>query len=874
MSYFQKQGRALLGNGYLIVPIRRGEKRPALNNWQTARITAADLSTYANCGVGVLCGQGAHPIAAIDIDTTNAVLAERFTDWCRTNLGSVCERVGKAPKILIPYRAKEGGWRKAFSAWFDDENGEAHRVEVLGEGQQFVAYHIHPDTGEPYRWVDLVGGLEMVRADELPIISEEGVRRALAEFERMALEVGLTQRSRSACKAPDVPRERTPREDEDFFGRVNEAALAALGMWVPQLFPTAREYHDGYRVAQIDLGRNLQEDLSIVGSGIVDFGVADQGDERAGKRTPIDLVLEHATRVSDDIEGIPTSPYDAAIWLCECLDTPPEDLGLGLRRQREKAAERAAKRIALTALQDRAAECDDTIVLLDEIAKQARDVIAGTPALRAEAADVIKSRFRELTGKALPVADLNKALRETAPPTVRAKRPLTEFGNAERMLDQFGKGLMYVPEFGSWFCWTTAYWRRAQAVEIEHMAKEAVKALVNEIADHPEPAEFFKFCAISQQAKMVKNMVTLAQSDPRVMVPASELDKDSRYLGATNGVIDLHTGELLEPDPDMRITKVVGCDYVPGAKAPLFRQTVLEVFKGDEALTSFFQRLIGYAAMGEPKHDVLAIPFGNGSNGKSTVLGAVRDVFGGYARTADASTFVTDNQGAKNAGGAREDLLRLKGARFVYVSEPDENGELREGMVKSMTGGENITARGLYSKESIDFLPTWVVFMPTNHKPIVKGSDDGIWRRLMMIPFTRNFENDPAIAKDPDREQKLRAEMEGVLAWIVEGALAYQRQGLDVPRVVKDASKHYREQMDLLGEWLEDHCEVGDEYFAENNALWASWQEFAKTRGLLTYVKNSTSLGRRLDSRFVSVKVGGKRGRKGLRVRDDFESLV
>ena len=875
-QYFQKQGRALLGNGYLIIPIKPGHKRPALSSWQHARLGAADLSSFPGHGVGVLCGQGAHPIAAIDIDTLDEALSEKFMDWCLDNLGVTCQRVGKWPKVLLPYRAASEGWGKACSAWFDDKLGEGHRVEVLGKGQQFVAYHVHPDTNAPYEWIDLLGGIEYVRADELPVLTESQVAEALRTFEQMAQDAGLVRRATGTVDvAPSAPKERTPADDEDFFGRVNEAALQSLGSWVPALFPSAREYGEGYRVSSIDLQRDLEEDLSIVPDGIVDFGVADMGDERKGKRTPIDLVLEWSAVQFDDPLDAPISPFEAAIWLCDQLNTSKEDLGFGLRRQREKQAERQAKRMTFDALVNKAVKCDDSITLLDDIAKDARQLLAEIPELHAEVAHVIKSRFKDITGLTLSAAELAKALREPKPPTVKARRPLTEFGNAERMLDKYGNGLMYVPELMKWFVWTGVYWRPAPDVELEHLAKETVKALANEVADHPEPAEFFKFCAISQQAKMVRNMVTLAQSDPRVYVPASELDKHSHYLGATNGVIDLRTGELLPPDPELRITCTVGCDYDPDATAPLWAQTVSDVFNNDNDMVEFFQRLVGYSAMGNPSQDVMVIPYGNGANGKSTLLGTVRKVFGGYAKSAEASTFVSESKGMSGAGGAREDLVRLKGARFVYVNEPDENSELREGAVKAMTGGDVITARGLYSKTSVDILPSWVAFMPTNHKPIIKGSDHGIWRRILLLPFTRTFDNDPTVKKDPDREIKLLAEMPGILSWIVQGAMAYQKAGLTPVGTVLKARDEYREDMDLLAEWLNECCEFSPMYSVPTVELWSSWEQFAKNRGLLLYVKNSVQLGRRLETRFPSMKgSGGVRMRRGLRIRDDFETVL
>lgn len=451
-------------------------------------------------------------------------------------------------------------------------------------------------------------------------------------------------------------------------------------------------------------------------------------------------------------------------------------------------------------------------------------------------------------------------------PTVMQRRPLTEFGNAERMLDRFGASLMYVPQTDAWYVWSGVYWRHTTKVEIEHYAKETVRQLVDEANEHNHSPEFYDWCSVSQQSRMVKNMVHLAASDPRVMVPVEELDKHKHLLGVQNGVVDLRTGDLSKPDPALRITRVCACDYKPNAKAPLFRQTVLDVFSDDAEMADFFQRIMGYAALGDPTEDVMVIAHGNGSNGKSTVLNTVRKAFGTYAKAADASTFVGDGKGS--SGGPREDLVRLQGARFVYVTEPDENGELREGSVKAMTGGDSLPARAVFARSTVEIEPTWVVVMPTNHKPVIKGSDYGIWRRLVLIPFLRNFDKDPLIAKDEKREAKLQAEIEGVLAYVVAGARAYLSDGLSPPAGVRNARDQYRSQMDLLAEWLDECCEQGDSYIEQSQRLWLSWEEFARNRGILQYVRSSVALSRRLDQRFPSVRgTGGVRMRSGIRLK-------
>ncbi|EML1597793.1 PriCT-2 domain-containing protein [Burkholderia cenocepacia] len=460
-------------------------------------------------------------------------------------------------------------------------------------------------------------------------------------------------------------------------------------------------------------------------------------------------------------------------------------------------------------------------------------------------------------------------------------RARTEFGNAERMLDRYGAGLMYVPELEAWYVWTGVYWRRAVQVELENMAKETIRALpdeIDELQTAEERIEFFKFCAACQKAAMVSNMIRLAASDPRVVVPVTELDKHTHLLGVGNGAVNLRTGELLPPAKEHRITVVTPVEYDPRAAAPLFEQTVRDVFFDDAEQIEFFQRLIGYALMGVPREDLLAIPYGMGSNGKSTVLGAIRSTFGAHAKSASAETFLSAGAGGGGAAGAaREDLLRLRGARFVYVSEPDEGSELREGLIKSMTGGDPIPARGMYAKATVEIVPTWVAFMPTNHRPIVKGDDHAIWRRLMLVPFTRNFDRDPDVVKDPARAERIAAELVGVLAWCVRGALAYQQHGLKPPKSVAAARDAYKADMDLLGEWMDERCRVDNGGAASNEDLWRSWRAFAEQRGELRFIANSRALARRLGARgFLQVKdTRGIRGRgfAGICVNDevDFE---
>lgn len=847
-SNFQQHGRALLGNGYLIIPIKPGHKRPALDNWQTARLGAGDLARYPNHGVGVLCGQGAHPIAALDVDTTDGELAARFVAWCQAHLGLTCERVGNAPKILLAYRAASDGWGKATGAWFEDLAGARHRLEVLGKGQQFVAYHVHPDTGLPYEWIDFFGGLDSMRAGDLPVITEAQVEEALRVFEAMAADAGFTRVSGSLNKAGGM----TSAPSDDPLMAYEPPVGIDLAEARRLLEFVDNEDYDTW----LKVGMSLHHEFD---GGAAALDLWDEWSSTAASYAN----REDLEKRWDSFGRSGRNPTTAR-WL------------LKVGNQGKREAVKAEKRSALDEAKALILACGDSIELVNEVAKRAGEAAGIDLALRAELAGLIRAQFKELTGTMLPVADVRAAMAggRKAVPFNKQKRQMTEFGNAERMLDHYGEGLRYVPELGAWFSWTGVYWQGVPMVHMEHLAKETVRALPDEgkaIESDAERAEFFKFCAISQRAVMVRNMVSLAQSDPRVVVPVADLDRHTHLLGVGNGAVDLHTGRLLPPAPEHYITTITTTDYNPNAAAPLFEKTVAEVFFGDPEMIDFFQRLVGYSILAQPTEDVLAIPYGSGSNGKSTVLGAIRDVLGGHAKMASADTFLSSGAGGGNAGAAREDVLRLRGARFVYVSEPDEGSELREGLIKSMTGGEPLPARGLYSKTTVEVAPTWVAFMPTNHRPIVKGDDHAIWRRLLPVPFTRNFDQDLTVSKDPDRAEKLAAEAQGILAWCVRGALAYQKEGLQPPGAVRKARDDYKSDMDLLGEWLDECCEVGPGFVDSNAKLWASWEAFAKARGELKFIASAKSLGRRLQSKGFEVirDTAGLRGRGhvGIRVR-------
>lgn len=870
-NHYAALGRALLQNGYIILPIKAGEKRPALSSWQTSNLGVESLADFPGCGVGVICGRGEHPIVAIDVDISHPTICAGVVQWCRENLGHTAERIGAAPRVLLAYRSSGSGWTKGHSLRFFDPNdpekinGKANeqQVEILSLGQQFVAYHIHPDTGQEYEWTDPFGGIAYMSADMLPVITEAHVDALLSEVDRLVRQAQLMQPELRILSEGSTP-------TLALSGPGGSDALLALS---PRCDVPLHEVQDLMSfIHNGDSGTDSQD---------YDFWLA------------IGMALHHEyANTPKEAEALQTwktwgasSPknkpgeYDYKWTSFGKRSGAPTTLRwlLKIAHRYKHDAELHARRTTLDEMKAMVSRCEDRFELTGSVAKRLRELMPDDQVVMAEMITALRTRFKVLSeGTLLPLKAVRELLmpeRQHKTPTVLEAQPLTEFGNAKRMVDRYKGEMIYVPELGEWCLWSGQHWRKATEIEVEYRAKQTVLHLVDEakLIDTAQLPEFFDFCKMSQQARMVRNMIHLAASEPEVMVPLVMLDSKPNLVGVRNGVLDLATGLFREGRKDDFITMSLGCDYVPGAQCPLFDQTILDVFNGDAEMVEFFMRCVGYALLGDPKEAMIFIPFGNGSNGKSTVLGVIRSVFGMYAKTADAETFISDG-GARSAGGAREDLLRLKGARFVYVNEPDEGGELREGIVKSMTGGDKITARGMFAKNSVEFLPTWSVFMPTNHKPIIKGSDNGIWRRLTLIPFERNFEADPHIVKDKDRPAKLMAEMPGVLNRVLEAAMRYQRVGLTLTTRVKGARDEYRNQMNVLAEWMAECCEVGPQHSEQMTRLWESWKAFAERNGMNNYVRSSIALGRKIDqSHPVGRTATGQRCRLGIRVKDSWQ---
>ncbi|NBQ14656.1 MAG: DNA primase, partial [Proteobacteria bacterium] len=302
----------------------------------------------------------------------------------------------------------------------------------------------------------------------------------------------------------------------------------------------------------------------------------------------------------------------------------------------------------------------------------------------------------------------------------------------------------------------------------------------------------------ARQSEMQAHLLAVAKvARTDVAIRHDELDADHWALNAQNGIVDLRTDALRPHEREARATKIAGTDLGDKRECPTWVAFLTRIMGGDPEMVAFLQRVVGYCLTGSTREQCVFILYGNGSNGKSTFLDTLRAIMGDYAVHARAETFVRTTK-----GGIPNDIAALRGARLVTASEPEQGEQLDEGLVKEMTGDAAMTARFMRA-EFFTFMPTFKVLLATNHRPIIRGTDHGIWRRIRLVPFTETIAEHE---KDRDLGGKLAAEAPGILAWALEGCLEWQRIGLAPPAMVLDATQDYRADMDMLSEFINEKC--------------------------------------------------------------------
>lgn len=403
----------------------------------------------------------------------------------------------------------------------------------------------------------------------------------------------------------------------------------------------------------------------------------------------------------------------------------------------------------------------------------------------------------------------------------------TDLGNARRFLIAHGPDLRYCHPLQRWFVWDDRRWKEDLTGEVVSRAKDTVRAMYAEAAaeeDDRRRKDLAKHALRSEAAPKIRAMVELLKTEPGIPILPEELDRDPWLLNCQNGTLDLRTGELRPHNPADLLTKVVPVAYDPNATCPEWFRFLDRIMAGRAGLVTFLQRAVGYSLTGLTDERVLFILYGSGANGKSTFLETVALLLGDYAMRTTTETLL-----ARERDSVPNDVARLRGARFAYASEAEEGRRLAEARIKDLTGGDTITARFLH-QEWFEFRPEFTLFLGTNHRPVVRGTDAAIWDRIRLIPFDVRI---PESERLPRRElmARFQAELPGILAWCVRGCLEWQEHGLGMPTEVREATGAYRAEMDVLAQFLDECCIVNPLAKAKAGDLYRAYAEWCEANG-------------------------------------------
>lgn len=419
---------------------------------------------------------------------------------------------------------------------------------------------------------------------------------------------------------------------------------------------------------------------------------------------------------------------------------------------------------------------------------------------------------------------------------------------ALNLSSHYGHTLRYVDAWARWFIWDGQRWKHDDTLKVYDICRRTCRSYA---VNAPPAAQ-----KAVTSGKTIAAVERLIRADRRHAATVGQWDADPWLLNTPSGIVDLRTREILPHDPMHHMTKCTAVGPDPTSGCPLWLKFLNEATAGDVALQAYIQRACGYALTGITREHAMWFLYGTGRNGKGVFLNTVVSIMGDYAMTADPDTFT-----ASGAGKHLTVLARLQGARLVVAQETEEGVPWAEARIKSITGGDPITANYM-RQDHFTYLPQFKLFMAGNHKPGLKSVDEAIKARFNLVPFTVTIPKDQ---RDEQLTEKLAAERPAILQWLIDGCWDWQQVRLTPPPIVAEASAEYFEAEDATGLWIEDCCYVDVGATVLSGDLFKSWTRWALAAGEET--GSQKRFAQVLASRgFGSKRSNGKRYFCGIRL--------
>jgi putative DNA primase/helicase len=436
-------------------------------------------------------------------------------------------------------------------------------------------------------------------------------------------------------------------------------------------------------------------------------------------------------------------------------------------------------------------------------------------------------------------------------------------GVAKRMVDEFGEYMRYSYTNKSYYFYDGTVWledncgmtRRWLDLIVEAFNKDN---LTIDDMDEEEAKKLKDRFIKKLRSNNTKNAV-MREVQHHIPVQATEFDQDDMLFNTQNGYIDLATGDFHDHDSKKMFQRISNTEYTDNMQCPMWLAFLNQIFDGDQEVIHYIQKAVGYSLTGSTREQVMFVLFGSGANGKSVFIDTIEHIMGSYKSNISADALMVKGGGSS---GHNEKIARLAGARFVSVSEPNEKSRLDEGLIKSLTGGDTVSA-SFKGGHEFDYKPKYKIWMATNHKPIIRGTDIGIWRRIPLIPFKVTI---PKEKQDKNLTAKLATELPGILQWALEGALMWQKEGLDVPESIAAETAEYKKEMDPIEMFFDEVGAVrGESETVDRSYAFKAYSEW--TEESREFAMKKSEFNKKMEEKFgKTVKVKGTQKFKGISI--------